>query len=230
MSAEPKTILIVDDDASVRDLMRLALSEAGYRVIESDRVDAGFLLFRRELPDLAVLDINLPDGTGIELCQKIRKHTAKAGIPVIVLTARGEFETKSEGVSAGADQYLVKPAQPRELLLWVESLLKRAAGEEPPDPDVVNAGSLTVDAKSHIVRIGDQVVANLTGREFDLLFALVKNRPRVLSRKEILSKVWKTVAVDNAVDVHIGNLRQKLPDAIRQKIQSIPGRGFRFLD
>src|SRR5438270_13756207 len=122
--AQNKTILVVEDDADVRRSLETALREAGHRVLATDTIVSGWHLFGSERPDLAILDVNLPDGTGFELCEKIRKHKELKATPVVILTAQAGYESKVSGFTAGADQYLVKPVAPSELLLWVEALLK----------------------------------------------------------------------------------------------------------
>lgn len=227
--AEPKTILLVEDDARMRAVMSEALSGAGYRVLEADGVAVALNLARKRLPDLAVLDVELPDGSGLDICKGLRTGKSAAATPVIMLTGRGELKDKGAGFEAGADQYLVKPVAPSELLMWVAALLRRVridAGEE----DGLRAGDLAVDEKAHLVRWGETVVSNLTVKEFELLCFLVRKRPQVLSRKFILSNLWKTVAVDNVVDTHVFNLRKKLPPAAADRLQSVPGKGFRWLE
>lgn len=224
-----RTILLVEDDAAVRRSLETALREAGHRVLATDTIVSGWHLFGAERPDVAVLDVNLPDGTGIELCEKIRKHKELKATPVIILTAEAAFETKVSGFTAGADQYLVKPVAPSELLLWIDALLRRLDyGKE--EGDVLKAGACEIDLKAHLVRFGDVTISNLTGKEFDLLYFLVKKRPKVYSRAQILSQLWHTITVDHVVDTHLTNLRKKLPQALADKIQTIPGKGFRFLE
>ncbi|MBI3552343.1 MAG: response regulator transcription factor [Elusimicrobia bacterium] len=229
MGTMGRTILVVEDDAAARHAVEMALSAAGHRVIATDSVASGWHLFSTECPDLAILDIQLPDGTGIELCERIRGHKERKATPVIILTSKGEFESKQTGFSAGADQYLVKPVPMKELALWAEALLKRLdyAAE---DGDELKAGPCAIDLKSHIVRWNDVQISNLTGKEFDLLYFLVKKRPKVMSRKQILSQLWHTITVDHVVDTHLTNLRKKLPQELADKIQTLPGKGFRYLE
>ncbi|MFA5139722.1 MAG: response regulator transcription factor [Elusimicrobiota bacterium] len=223
-----KTILVLEDDPSVRADIQTALSAAGHRVLATDLLASAWHLFTSEKPDLAVLDITVPDGSGLDLCRKIRDHKELFFTPVIILTGHSEFETKAAGFQAGADQYLVKPVPPRELALWVESMLRRM--EYGKEEGVVRAGECAIDVKAHLVRYKDQVIPYLTCKEFELLYFLVKKRPQVLSRKHILSKLWHTIAVDRVVDTHLANLRKKLPVELADKIQAVPGKGYRFLE
>lgn len=229
MAPKPKTLLLVEDNASFREPIAAALSGAGYRVIESDGVAVGFHLFQKDEPDLVIVDVGLSDGDGFELCRKIRASANRAATPVIMLTAKGALEEKEEGFGAGADQYLVKPVIPRELLLWVQALLQRLRYDS-GDDGLLQVGELTIDPSAHMVRFGDTVVSDLTSKEFDLLYFMVRKRPKVLSRPYILSNLWHTVAVDKLVDTHMGRLRHKLPRALADKLQAVPGKGFRYFD
>ncbi|MCX5787433.1 MAG: response regulator transcription factor [Elusimicrobia bacterium] len=224
------TILIVDDESSTRALLRIPLEHEGFRVVEADTVQMGARLFGAEKPDLAVLDVELPDGTGYELCASIRKHPELSSTPVIMLTGkRLSLAEKELGFQSGADHYLIKPVALAELVLWVRSLLRRLELDK-GEGDVLCAGDLDINVKAHWVRHRGQLIANLTRKELELLYCLVKKRPAALSRKYILSNLWHTVAVDRLVDAHISNLRKKLPQAVADRIQSVPGKGYRFLD
>ncbi len=224
-----QTILLVEDDAQARGIAQTALAGSGYRVVATDGGVSAQHLFASEKPDLVLVDLMLPDGSGMDLCRKIRAHGERGRTPVIILTGQSSFETKVEGFTAGADQYLVKPIPPQELLLWVEALLRRLSFDK-DEGDVVKAGGAEIHLQSHIVRFNGADITNLTGKEFDLFYYLVKNRPKVLSRKGILGKLWHTITVDHVVDTHLTNLRKKLPQTLADKIQTIPGKGFRFLE
>lgn len=226
--SDEKKILLVEDDAELRGIMREALLGAGYRVLEAEGIEVGLHLFRAQKPDLAVLDVNLPDGSGLDLCRGIRASKSLSATPVIMLTGQGKLEEKSAGFGAGADQYLVKPVQPGELLLWVEALLRRLKIDR-GEGDEAAFGDLVIDLKSQLVRVRGQVLSNLTTKEFELLYFLAKRSPQILSRKFILSHLWHTITVDHVVDTHITNLRKKLPSDISDRIQNIPGKGFRYL-
>ena len=143
-----------------------------------------------------------------------------------MLTWRRVLDQKWGGVVAGADHYLVKPVHPRELLLWASSLLRRAEPEE--EGGLLEAGELSIDRAAMVVRFKGEPLPKLTVKELELLYFLVRKRPGVLSRKHILSTLWRTVAVDHVVDTHIGNLRKKLPPEISDRIQNVPGKGFRY--
>ncbi len=225
--AAAKTVLVIEDDGNTRRALAAALASQGHRVLESDGVEVGYHLFQSEKPDLIVLDLTLPDGNGVDFCKKVRAHKNLAATPVIMLTGKGQLGDKTEGFEAGADQYLVKPVLPQELLLWTQALLTRLALDK-DEGGQLEAGDLTIDPGAHIVRFGDVTIPNLTTKEFDLFYALVKKRPKVLSREWILSTLWRTVAVDNLVDAHMSKLRRKLPQALADRLQAVPGKGFRY--
>ncbi|MBI4346792.1 MAG: response regulator transcription factor [Elusimicrobia bacterium] len=225
-----QTVLMVEDDAVPRGALELVLKAKGYRVLVTDRVDAGWHLFLKENPDLCVLDIALPDGSGVDLCRKIREHKDRWFTPVILLTGKGELQTKAEGFDAGADQYLVKPVAPDELVMWVQALLRRVGFDQKERFSVVKAGDLEINEDAHLVLYRGTSLGGLTVKEFDLLLYLVKNRPRVLSREQLLKALWHTITVDQVVDTHLSNLRRKLPREVADRIQTVPGKGFRFMD
>lgn len=224
---ERKTILLIEDDALLREAAALTLSSAGFRVLETDGIVSGFHLFQKEKPDLVILDVGLPDGSGVDLCRKMRAHKNLAATPVIMLTAKGDLGDKESGFDAGVDQYLVKPVVPRELLLWSQALLKRLQYDQ-GGTGQLEVGELVIDPAAHLVRFRDATISNLTGKEFDLLYFLVRSRPKVLTRPYILTNLWHTVAVDRLIDTHIGNLRRKLPPDLADKLQTVPGKGFRY--
>lgn len=206
-----------------------ALSAAGFQVVPADTIESAWLLFLEHRPRLAVLDIELPDGSGVELTQKIRAHKELQDTPVILLTAKGGLESKKGGFEAGADQYLVKPVSPDELVLWAKALLRRLALDH-GEGDVLRAGDLELDAKAHRVLWQGTPLPRLTVKEFDLLYFLVEKRPKVMSREMILKQVWDTITVDHVVDAHLHKLRKKLPPAVSDRLQNIPGKGFRFIE
>jgi two-component system alkaline phosphatase synthesis response regulator PhoP len=230
MGTRGKSVLIIEDDATLASLMQIALQDAGYEVMLSDLLAAGFNIFLNKHPDLVIMDLDLPDGSGLDLCRKIRDHKPLSATPIIILTGHTDVAEKVQGLSHGADQYLCKPMKAAELVMWVEALLRRVALDKNEGAGKITAGGLVIEEKSQLVNFKGAVIGNLTAREFQLLCVLVKERPKVLSRKYILSTLWNTVAVDHLVDTHIYNLKKKLPQELTAKIQSVPGRGFRFFE
>lgn len=220
------TILLVEDDSQGAALIREALSEQGYVFTHAGTCAEGWRYFESLRPALVILDVNLPDGSGLELCRRIRTHPSLGATPVMVLTGKGHLDDKAKGFEAGADHYLVKPLQVEELRLWIGALLRRVQLEE-KEGGILRAEDFVVDPQSHTVTAGEQVVRNLTRKEFELLYELVRRKPKVLSKEQILKSLWSTVLRDNTVEVHIRNLRLKLGPAAK-RIVTVPGLGYRF--
>ncbi|HBL17814.1 MAG: hypothetical protein A2X36_07045 [Elusimicrobia bacterium GWA2_69_24] len=227
--ATTPTVLLIEDDPKVRSLVRDTLSMEGYRILESECVEAGMHLFSTQKPDLVVLDLKLPDGDGLDACRRIRQSQAGPNTPVIILTAEANLESKLSGLSMGADQYLVKPLHPLELLQWVKALLRRVQFDAASGTRIT-VGDLQLMVESREAWYQSMPLTRLTAKEFDLLHFLVKSRPRVVSRQDLIARLWKTVTVDHVVDTHISNLRKKLPTAVSDRIQNIPGKGFRYFE
>ncbi|MFA5138713.1 MAG: response regulator transcription factor [Elusimicrobiota bacterium] len=228
MAQESRRILLIEDDAETRSGIESMLIANGYEVLPTDLLSTGWHLFTTQKPDLVILDLGLPDGSGLDFCQKLRDHESLGSTPVIMFTAQSGFDTKLAGFKAGADQYLTKPVAPKELSLWVEALLRRL-GYDKDEGDVLLAGGCEIDLRARLVRFKGKLIPYLTCKEYELLYFLVKHQPQVLSRKQILSTLWHTVAVDHLVDTHLTNLRRKLPRELAVKIQAVPGKGYRFL-
>jgi len=223
-----KKVLIIEDDPMMRGFLQDVLAAEGHRVIEAECGEVGLAVFRREKPDLVVLDINLPDGSGLDVCKEIRSHESLSGTPVIMLTGNSRVADKVLGFEAGADQYLVKPVHPLEFRQWVRALLRRLDLDK-EEGDGIVVDDLSIDLKGHVLRFRNQLIPDLTARELQLLAFLVRKSPQALSRKHIISCLWRTVAVDHLVDTHLTNLRRKLPRELSDRIQNVPGRGFRYL-
>ncbi|MBI5200601.1 MAG: response regulator transcription factor [Elusimicrobia bacterium] len=227
--ANAPTVLLVEDDRVSRSATETVLLGAGLSVVLADTVESGWQLFLAHKPTVAILDVSLPDGSGIDLCRRIREHKTLGGTAVIMLTGQSGIESKRGGFDAGADQYLVKPVPPEELALWARALLRRLAIDQ-GESDVVVAGDCEIDVNAHAVRWQGSACPRLTLKEFDLLYFLVTKRPRVYTRAQILKQVWDTITVDQVVDAHIHNLRKKLPPPLAARLQNIPGKGFRFIE
>lgn len=227
---ERKSILIVEDNSELPVIMKCSLQDAGFEVMVSDLLVSGFNIFLNRHPNLIILDVDLPDGSGLDLCRKIREHKPLNDTPIIILTGHTEMDEKIKGFKYGADQYLNKPLGVNELVMWVNALLKRVELDRGYVFDKITVGDLIIEKETQMVKFKEAILNNLTVREFQLLYVLVKNRPKVLTRKFILSNSWNTVAVDHLVDTHIYNLRKKLPQELADKIQAVPGRGFRFFE
>jgi two-component system alkaline phosphatase synthesis response regulator PhoP len=224
-----KTILVVDDEAKITQLARDYLEHAGYRVLIALDGLAALAAARAEKPDLLVLDLGLPKKDGLDVTRELRKDSA---IPIIMLTARGEESDKLVGLELGADDYIVKPFSPKELVARVRAVLRRAESAAPP-ADVIRAREVTLDVPRLRATRGNTVV-DLTPTEFQLLAALAAQPGRVFTRAQLLDAV-RGVAVESyerAIDAHIKNIRRKLEPDPRQPryVLTVYGVGYKFSD
>jgi DNA-binding response OmpR family regulator len=222
-----KTVLVVDDEPIVRDVVVRYLAREGYRTLEAGDGDHARRLIESREPSLVVLDVMLPGTDGLELCRWIR---TRSELPVIMLTARGEEADRIVGLELGADDYLTKPFSPRELAARVRTVLRRA-GREPPKGERLSLNGLTIDAASREVTKGGMPLT-LTAREFDLLWFLASHPRRVFSRHQLMDGVWGySAALDTGtVTVHVRRLREKIEDEPSHPrfLQTVWGVGYRF--
>ncbi|MBA2359282.1 MAG: response regulator transcription factor [Actinobacteria bacterium] len=218
-----QTVLVVEDEASIASFVALYLKNAGYAV--QTAVNGAEALSKAESsqPSLIVLDLMLPDIDGVEVCRRIRQHS---DVPILMLTARDEDVDKIIGLEVGADDYLTKPFNPRELVARIKSILRRATPERRRESAQIRHGDLLVDAGRREVRVGEREV-QLAPKEFDLLWELLDHRGLVLTRDQLLERVWGyTFAGDTrTVDVHVRQLRRKLEDA--SPIVTVWGVGYK---
>ena len=218
------TILVVEDETSIASFVAAYLRNAGYTVTTAASAQAALIQLAGESPALVILDLNLPDGDGVELCRRIRKTS---DVPILMLTARDEDIDKIIGLEVGADDYMTKPFNPRELVARVKSILRRAAPERRrTESDELHHGDLTINAGKREVHVGDEEI-RLAPKEFDLLWELLDHRGIVLTRDQLLERVWGyTFAGDTrTVDVHVRQIRRKLGDA--SPIVTVWGVGYK---
>jgi DNA-binding response OmpR family regulator len=223
-AAGTQTVLVVEDESSIASFVALYLKNAGYGVKTAATGNEALADVAAETPALIVLDLMLPDIDGIEVCRRIRKSS---DVPILMLTARDEDVDKIIGLEVGADDYLTKPFNPRELVARVKSILRRAAPERRQiESKQLRHGDLLVDAGRREVHVGDEEV-QLAPKEFDLLWELLDHRGLVLTRDQLLERVWGyTFAGDTrTVDVHVRQLRRKLGDA--SPIVTVWGVGYK---
>ena len=224
MAAASPTILVVEDESSIASFVSLYLKNAGYTVKRAATGQEGLSLASSESPALIVLDLMLPDLDGIEVCKRIRQHS---DVPILMLTARDEDVDKIIGLEVGADDYLTKPFNPRELVARIKSILRRSAPDRRDrESAVIEHGDLRIDAGRREVHVGDEEI-QLAPKEFDLLWELLDHRGLVLTRDQLLERVWGyTFAGDTrTVDVHVRQLRRKLGDA--SPIVTVWGVGYK---
>ena len=223
------TILVVDDDPTVREVVTGYLSRSGLEVVEAgDGIDALRLAADHD-PDLVVLDLTLPGLDGLEVFRRLR--AARGDLPVVMLTARGDESDRVLGLEIGADDYVTKPFSSRELVLRIQSILRRAAAERSPAESVpLVDGDLRVDRRRHEAWLADAPLA-LTGREFDLLSHLMSHPGQAFSRQELMRQVWGWEYGDEStVTVHVRRLREKIEaDPGRPvRLQTVWGVGYRW--
>jgi len=226
MAAVP-TVLVVDDEPIVRDVVVRYLEREGFTTLQADDGDRARELLERGSPDLVVLDVMLPGTDGLELCRWIR---SRSQLPVILLTARGEEADRIVGLELGADDYVTKPFSPRELIARVRTVLRRSAGEQTVSERLAFE-DLELDAESRVVRRGGEEL-KLTAKEFDLLWFLASHPRKVFSRDQLMRRVWGyESAVDTGtVTVHIRRLREKIEDlpSSPRRLETVWGVGYRF--
>jgi DNA-binding response OmpR family regulator len=226
----PATILIVDDEKDIVELVRYHAEKAGFACRSASDGFTALRLIRERRPDLLVLDLMLPGLDGFDVCRQLRRDPATAALPVIMLTARGEEVDRVVGLEVGADDYVVKPFSPRELIARIKAVLRRAQGEQVVAGGARHLGALVVDEGRRRVTLAGAPV-ELTAKEFGLLSALLAAGGRVLSRDQLLDRVWgysnAAEVASRTVDVHIRRLREKLgPEA--RRIVTVKSVGYRF--
>jgi len=224
MTAEP-LVLAVDDEAGILRLIKLELSTQGFRVVTAENGEGGLRMAEEHRPDIVLLDIVMPDMTGLEVMRKLRERT---NIPVILLTAKGSDADKVRGLEMGADDYVTKPFSPKEVVARVRALLRRSRSQAPGP--LLRHGSVTMDLDRHVVSDGGQEV-RLTAKEFLLLRYFLQHPGRVLSRDLLLTDVWdyRYTGGTRTVDVHVRRLREKLP-SLADAILTIKQFGYKLAD
>ncbi|MFA7677631.1 MAG: response regulator transcription factor [Candidatus Omnitrophota bacterium] len=220
-------VLIVEDDKNIAKLVKYNLEKEGFSCSTVITGEDAMEYLDREPVDIIILDVMLPKIDGFEVCRRIRRIPSLAQIPVLILTAKGEEIDRVLGFELGADDYVVKPFSPRELILRLKNLLKRGRPEE-ESKDIFNVDRLTVDISRHKV-IVDKKSISLTAMEFKLLVTLIKTKGRVQSRERLLDNVWNMAAevTTRTVDTHIKRLRQKLGKT-GKLIETVRGVGYRL--
>lgn len=223
-----KTILIVDDEKAIRDMLRIALEMADYQCLEAGDAQEAHSLIIDEKPDLVLLDWMMPGTSGLELARRLKRDEVTSRTPIIMLTAKGEEDNKIQGLEIGADDYITKPFSPRELVARLKAVLRRTDNHQDTGPIVV--GDLCLDPISHRVTIGDNPV-QMGPTEYRLLEFFLTHQERVYTRSQLLDHVWggNVYVEERTVDVHIRRLRKALTlDDHDRFIQTVRGTGYRF--
>ncbi len=219
------TILVIEDDADIRELLRFNLEKEGFTALESGDGERGLAMAREHCPDCILLDLMLPGLDGLEVCRRLTSSSETRDIPVMILTARGEEMDRVVGLSLGADDYVVKPFSVRELMLRVRAVLRR---RRRPESGAVDAHGIHLDPHAHIVTVQGQEVP-LTATEFRLLEDLMRHAGIVRSREQLLERVWGYAFEGYArtVDTHMRRLRAKLGEQ-QKYLETVRGVGYRF--
>ena len=228
MEAMRDRVLIVEDEADVRELIRLQLRSAGFDVLEACNGAEGLAMAKQDLPSVIILDLMMPEMNGVEVCRALRRNPSTSRIPILMLTARSSEEDKVAGFEVGADDYVTKPFSPKELVLRVRAVARRKPDQGGAKPIPVRAGLVQLDRADMTVTVGGKKLA-LTSTEFRFLELLVRRAGQIQSRESLLSEVWGYQAhLDTrTVDTHVRRLREKLGRAGRM-IETVRGSGYRL--
>ena len=222
------TVLIVEDEPAIRELLRVNLNQAGHTTVETSSAEQAGAAIVKSLPDLILLDWMLPGASGIELARKLKSSEHTKSVPIIMLTARGEEQDKVAGLETGADDYITKPFSPRELLARIKAVLRRRAPQM--TDDTLEVAGLKLDPATHRV-YGNGEPLDLGPTEFRLLHYLMAHPERVHSRSQLLDRVWGShvFVEDRTVDVHIRRVRRALEQTGHDYlVQTVRGAGYRF--
>jgi two-component system phosphate regulon response regulator PhoB len=225
-----RTVLIVEDEAAIRDMLRMALEISDFRCLEADNIQDAYAIVVDEVPDIVLLDWMLPGGSGLELLRRMKRNDAIRDLPVIMLTAKTTQDNMIQGLEVGADDYLTKPFAPRELIARIRALLRRSGGGEINGP--LQVADLVLDGESKRIFLGDELL-EMVPTEFRLLEFFMSHPERAYSRGQLLDQVWgaNVYVEERTVDVHIRRLRKALQSSNQDYsnlIQTVRGTGYRF--
>lgn len=226
-AAAPSTVMIVEDDAAIVELMRFTLTQAGFCVLHTNTAEEAQLRLQEVLPDVVVLDWMLPARSGLDLARSIRSDTRMRRLPIVMVTARADEADRIDGLEHGADDYLVKPFSPRELVARVRAVLRRRAPEL--SREVLEVGALKLNTATHSVTLAGQAM-EMSPTEFKLLRFLMAHPSRVFTRSQLLAKVWGDYSQieERTVDVHMRRLRCSLGTEGEAFIETVRGVGYRL--
>lgn len=223
----PKKVFVVDDEPQIVKVLRVYLEKAGFQVITASDGTSALTTFQREKPDFMILDLNLPGMDGLEICKAVRRDS---NIPILMLTARVEEADKLIGLELGADDYVVKPFSPREVVARVKTIFRRSAAE-PAKSTIIQVGQLVIDQEQHSVNLAGQAI-DFTPTEFEILVTLAKQPKRVFSRLQIMEQAQGDAfeGYERTIDAHIKNIRNKLEPNPRKPIYilTVFGLGYKL--
>lgn len=225
-----KKVLVIDDETDVTELLSYTLKAKGFVVETLNDPNRSIGVARTFLPDLVVLDVMMPDLNGIQICRMLRADPKLKRVPVIFLTAKAEESDRIQGLETGADDYLCKPFSTKELVLRIQTILRRVNDSTPGARKLITAGRIVLDCERHAVTVAEQPI-ELTATEFKLLRLLMERRGRVQTREHLLINVWnyETEIETRTVDTHVRRLREKLGSEA-DWIETIRGVGYRFAE
>lgn len=222
-----KKVLVVDDEPQILKVLKAYLEKAGFQVISASDGKSTLSIFQRERPDFLILDLNLPGMDGLEVCKAIRRDS---NVPILILTARVEEMDRLIGLELGADDYVIKPFSPREVVARVKTIFRRTSSEATKQ-DIIRAGQLLIDQEQHTVSLAGQTI-DLTPTEFEILVILAKQPKRVFSRMQIMEQAQGDAfeGYERTIDAHIKNIRLKLEPNPKKPvyIQTVFGLGYKF--
>ena len=217
------TILLVEDESSIREMIAYTLSKSGFDVLQAETPTEAFSQIADHNPQLILMDWMLPDQSGIEIIRRLRRENYTKNIPIIMLTAKSEENDKVWGLEAGADDYITKPVKPKILIKKISSISKRMKNNL---SNVLDIGELKIDKESYLISINKEDIS-LPRKEFELLYLMATKPGKVFSRDEIMATVWGTQVIvgDRTIDVHIRKLREKIGE---KHIKTLKGVGYKF--
>lgn len=222
------TLLVVEDEFAIREMLSFALEDAGFTLKQASTAEQAQSILAGDTPDLMLIDWMLPGASGIELARRLKRTEKTKDVPIIMLTARGEEDDKIRGLEAGADDYIVKPFSPRELIARIRAVLRRSGAQA--SEGSLDIGGLAIEPMSHRVSAKGQTV-KLGPTEYRLLLHFMQNADRVFTRNQLLDAVWghQVIVEDRTVDVHIRRLRKALSEyGMDHLVQTVRGSGYRF--
>jgi two-component system alkaline phosphatase synthesis response regulator PhoP len=227
MTEKMKKILVVDDEPQILKVLKAFIENAGYQVVISMDGRSAFSTFQMEKPDFVILDLNLPGMDGLEVCRAIRKES---NVPLLMLTARSEEADKLIGLEMGADDYIVKPFSPREIVARIRTIMRRTTPEE-TKPEVIQVGDVVMNLEKHTIKVADRLI-DLTPTEFEIVLTLARQPQRVFTRMQIMEGAQGVAfeGYDRTIDAHIKNIRIKMEPNPKKPIyiQTVFGMGYKM--